>query len=133
MTFNGELIDACLCFFHPIDVDIDVTSIITLSLPHENVLRTDIRTTYDADDAEVFCCALTAGLFLPVVIAIYMAEGKVNFGMFIASLMLQVHLGPCSLRRSDRVPVALGANRLRVSRDSDCTEVMMRWCVAIRD
>lgn len=89
-TFNGEVIDACVCFFNEIDLDVDVFSIITLSLPQQDVLRTFIRTTYDADDAEVFCCALTAGLFWPVVGFIYMADenNPVNFGHYIAGILL---------------------------------------------
>ena len=88
VKFSGEVVDACICFFTEIDVDTDVFSTITLSLPQDNLMRTKIYTTYDADDAEIFCCALTAGLFWPVVGIIYMADedNPVNFGHYLLGI-----------------------------------------------
>lgn len=89
LSFSGEVIDACACFFSMIDVDTDISSVVTLSIPHNDQLRTHIYTTYNADDGEVFCCALTAGLFWPVVGIIYLADedNDVNFGHYILGIL----------------------------------------------
>ena len=89
VSFSGEVIDACTCFFSEIDVDTDIDTVVTLSVPHNDTLRTHMYTTYDADDGEVFCCALTAGLFWPIVGIIYLADedNDVNFGHYIAGIL----------------------------------------------
>ncbi len=89
VSFSGEVIDACTCFFSEIDVDTDIFTTVTLSVPRNNVMRTKMVTSYDADDGEVFCCALTAGLFWPIIGIMYMADedNDVNFGHYIAGIL----------------------------------------------
>jgi hypothetical protein len=83
IAFSGEVINACTCAWGELDVNVDVSSAVTLSVPTTDVLRTRVHTTYDASDVETFCCALTAGLFWPVVGLIYLSKEKVNFGQYL--------------------------------------------------
>lgn len=92
VSFGGEVIDACTCVFWDIDVDIDVSVRVGLSVPTPNTLRMDATMSWDLNDGEVFCCALTAGLFWPVVGAIMLDNDKIGWDAFLGGLAL----GPIS-------------------------------------
>jgi hypothetical protein len=83
VSFSGEVIDACSCFFVDIDVDVDISCSLLFQAPGSDTLRMHITTDYDTNDLEVFCCALTSALFWPVVGIVYLAEGKTNFGQYL--------------------------------------------------
>jgi hypothetical protein len=98
VSFSGEVIDACICLWGEIDLDVDVASTVTLQVPSTDVLRTHIHTTYDASDLEVFCCALTGALFWPVVGLVYLGKGDVNFGEYLLGIVggpLGVFIAAC--------------------------------------
>lgn len=92
VSFSGEVIDACTCFFWEIDVDVDVSVNVGLSVPSANTLRMDANMSWDLNDGEVFCCALTAGVFWLAVGAIMLANDKIGWDAFLGGLAL----GPIS-------------------------------------
>lgn len=79
---SGEAVDACICFWEEIDLDVDITTTAFLGVPESNILQTDLHMTWDLNDAEVFCCSLTAGLFWLHVGAFMLQEGKLDAGFY---------------------------------------------------
>src|SRR5262249_27738959 len=63
ITFSGAVRNACDCFFRTIDVDVDVTVEVEISIASLGVLRVHSTYDWDADDLEVVCCVVTAGLY----------------------------------------------------------------------
>jgi hypothetical protein len=89
-TFSGELVDACLCFGYPIDVNTDVAVESSLSLPVPGptaTVRVDSFTSHDETNGwETGCCAVTGALFWPIIGWVYLAEGKVGWGGMLLGL-----------------------------------------------
>lgn len=90
IAFSGEVIDACTCAWQEQDVDVDVSSTLVLEAGSSDTLYMGVNTTYDANDAEVACCALTASAFWPVVGLIYLGkdDGGLNFGTYLLGYVL---------------------------------------------
>jgi hypothetical protein len=90
IEFSGEVIDACTCLWGEIDVNVDVSSTAVLEAGTNDTLYMGVNTTYDANDAEVACCALTASTFWPVVGLIYMGkdEGSINIGTYLLGYIM---------------------------------------------
>ena len=88
VSFSGEAIDACTCLWGEIDVDVDVTMTATLSVPQNNTLRMNCTIEHDANDAEVFCCAMTAAQFWPIVGALMLDKGIVDWGQLFGGILL---------------------------------------------
>lgn len=88
MSFSGEVIDACTCLWGEIDVDVDVTMTAKLSVPQDNVLRMHCTIEHDANDLEVFCCAMTAAQFWPIVGALMLDKGMVDWGELLGGVLL---------------------------------------------
>lgn len=59
VNFGGEMIDACDCFWHTLDLDVDVSAQIAF-IPEQGLLRTDLHLDHDSNDAELACCELSA-------------------------------------------------------------------------
>lgn len=65
VSFSGEKVDACQCFFGMQDVDVDVTANVEIWLEHSPdgpKLVVDQRQDVDADNLEVLCCGVFAVL-----------------------------------------------------------------------
>jgi hypothetical protein len=90
IEFSGEVIDACTCLWGEIDINVDVSSTLVLQAGQNSSLYMGVNTTYDANDLEVACCALTASLFWPIVGLIYMGkdEGDISFGTYLLGYVL---------------------------------------------
>lgn len=117
--FSGEVIDACSCFFVDIDMDVDVTCGLLLQVPSQDKLRMHITTDYDANDLEVFCCALTSALFWPVVGIIYMAEDKANFGEYALGYLI----GPLGMFIATCVIAGDQSIADQLTKDGSCVKV----------
>ena len=119
IAFSGEVIDACSCFFVDIDMDVDVTCTVLLQVPGSDTLRMHIVTDYDANDLEVFCCALTSALFWPVVGIIYMAEDKANFGEYALGYLI----GPLGMFIATCVLAGNQSIADQLTKDGTCVKV----------
>ena len=82
VTFNGDVINACTCFWSTIDVNVDVTITIDFSIDN-GFIRYDIHTDHSSNQWELFCCELTSALFWPVIGAIMMGGGQIDVGDYI--------------------------------------------------
>jgi hypothetical protein len=82
-TFSGEAIDACVCLWGEIDLDVDITGKIEMSVPEENSVEMDLKISWNLDDLEAFCCAFTAGIFWGFVGTNLLNEGEINWGEFL--------------------------------------------------
>jgi len=83
-TFHGELVDACV----GIDMDVDVTLDANFSVPEQNVLRTWGSIDWSGDTGQEILCELLATQFFPIVGAMWIDQGKMNWGEFIGGLAL---------------------------------------------
>lgn len=117
VSFNGEIIDACTCAFWEIDLNVDVSVGINLSVPKVDILRMNAKIDWDVDNTEVACCAITAGLFWPVVGAIMMDKNIINWGLFLEGLAL----GPLA----PFIGVILGATKTtpNIPAPSSCSKI----------
>jgi hypothetical protein len=90
IEFSGEVIDACTCLWGEIDVNVDVSTTIDLQAGSADTIYMGATTTYDSNDLEVACCALTATAFWPVVGLIYMGkdEASINLGTYLLGYVL---------------------------------------------
>lgn len=79
VTFAGELIDACV----GIDVDVDVTLTVAFTVPQPNVLRTSVSISWDGDFWEELACETLAASFWPIVGAMFLEEGKLEWWEFL--------------------------------------------------
>lgn len=86
--FSGEVVDACNCFFWSIDVDVDVTIQMRMSIPQADLLQMDAYVSHDSNDAEVFCCAVTNAAFWPVVGLALLSEDKIGWDAYLGGLAL---------------------------------------------
>ncbi len=82
VTFNGDVINACTCFWSTIDVNVDVTVTISFSID-SGMIRYDIHTDHSSNQWELFCCELTSALFWPVIGAIMMGSGQIDVGDYV--------------------------------------------------
>ncbi len=90
IEFSGEVVDACTCLWGEIDIDVDVSSTLVLQAGPNSTLYMGVNTTYDANDLEVACCALTASLFWPIVGLIYLGkdQGGISFGTYLLGYIM---------------------------------------------
>lgn len=100
VTFSGEAINACTCLWGEIDVDVDVTNSLALSVPGRDTLRLRLHLDYDLNDLEVFCCILTATLFWPIVGIIYGAKEPGALLGYVGGPAL-VFIGACVLTSNE--------------------------------
>lgn len=87
LTFSGEAVDACVCFWDEIDLDVDVTVLITFSMPAPNSLKMTLAIDWDLNDFELVCCAFTAGIFWGFIGTNLLKEEKINWEEFLAGLV----------------------------------------------
>lgn len=82
VTFNGDVINACTCFWSTIDVNVDVTVTINFSID-SGLIRYDVHSDHSSNQWELFCCELTSALFWPVIGAIMMGGGQIDVGDYV--------------------------------------------------
>jgi hypothetical protein len=82
VTFNGEIIDACI----GIDLDVDVTIGVLFTSPQANVLRTSIVLGWDGDFWEEVACEFVSAMLWPVVGIMFVSEGKIDWGAYFGGL-----------------------------------------------
>jgi hypothetical protein len=88
VSFSGEVIDACTCAWKEIDVDVDVTGTMQLSVPTADTLRWRVSLDHDADGLEELCCELTAAAFWPAVGAILLKKDQVTWLEYLGGIFL---------------------------------------------
>ncbi|MEW6736967.1 MAG: hypothetical protein AB1489_37105 [Acidobacteriota bacterium] len=86
VSLTGEAIDACVCLWDAIDIDVDVFADITLSVPEINIIQMKLSVDWDLNDAEVICCAFTAGIFWGFIGTNLLQEGQIGWGEFLAGV-----------------------------------------------
>ena len=82
VTFNGNAIDACTCFWNKIDVNVDVTITITFSIDSGQI-RYDIHVDHSSNGLQLFCCEITSALFWPFVGAVMLADKDIDVGEYV--------------------------------------------------
>lgn len=87
LTFSGEAVDACVCFWDEIDLDVDITVLITFSMPAPNSLKMSLAIDWDLNDFELVCCAFTAGIFWGFIGTNLLKEEKIDRGEFLGGLV----------------------------------------------
>jgi hypothetical protein len=85
-AFSGEAVDACQCLWGKIDLGVDISATIALSVPQADTLQMDLFVNWDLDDWEVACCAFTAAVFWGFVGTELLDEGKIDWGEFLAGI-----------------------------------------------
>ncbi|WP_437275222.1 hypothetical protein WME90_28715 [Sorangium sp. So ce375] len=80
VAFSGEVPHACnavvIAIPIPVDVDVDVIMDISFQIPAPNRLQITGKVYWDANDAEVFVCAVSGLLFWPIVSLWMYVDGK---------------------------------------------------------
>lgn len=89
ITFNGDALNACQCFWGTQDVNVDVSIDVALSVEN-NQLRQDLHLNHHTNQSDLLCCELTAVLFWPVIGGKMVGDGKMTLSDFI----LGMELGP---------------------------------------
>ncbi|HEV2034692.1 MAG TPA: hypothetical protein VGU71_10945 [Candidatus Dormibacteraeota bacterium] len=115
ITFNGDALNACQCFWGTQDVNVDISIDVALSVEN-NQLRQDLHLNHDTNQSELFCCELTAVLFWPVIGAKMVADGHLSLSDFI----LGIELGPAFIFLG---AIATAANKATpFTPGADCTK-----------
>jgi hypothetical protein len=78
-SFNGDVINACQCFWGDIDVNADVAVTVSFGANH-GLLQIDVRLSHSANQWQLICCELTAALFWPVLGLLESSSGWVYLG-----------------------------------------------------
>ena len=121
VTFNGDAIDACICFWNSIDVNTDVTVTITFSIDQGDI-RYDIHLDYSANGLQLFCCEVTSALFWPFVGAEMLGGGTIDIGNFIEGILggpLLVFIAAIVVASSQSAPIPTSALPGTCTKDSD--------------
>jgi hypothetical protein len=79
--FSGTAISVCTCPFNDGDVDTDVSLVGSFSA-EDGQVRIDFAIDHDANDLQLFCCEVTAGLLWPYVGADLFLQGEIPFWLF---------------------------------------------------
>ncbi|HRP23508.1 hypothetical protein [Thauera sp.] len=87
LAFSGEAVDACVCLWDEIDLDVDITALIAFSVPAPNSLTMSLSIDWDLSDFELVCCAFTAGIFWGFIGTNLLQEEKINWGEFLGGLV----------------------------------------------
>jgi hypothetical protein len=103
VSFSGEAIDACVCLWGQIDLNVDMFPLIVLSVPEENAIQLDLELLWGLNDAEVVCCAFTAGMFWFFIGTQLLQEEKINWGEFLGGLGMPVSFTATLLGAHDLV------------------------------
>lgn len=82
ITFQGEIIDACV----GIDLDVDVSITVLFTSPQPNTLRTSLVLSWDGAFWEEFACELVTALFWPIVGILFISEGKIDWEHYFGGL-----------------------------------------------
>ncbi len=86
VSFSGEVVDACTCGWKEIDVDVDVSATMVLTVPTTDNLRWRVTLDYDGDNLEELCCELTAAAFWPVIGAFLLNKEQVAWWQYLVGL-----------------------------------------------
>lgn len=95
--FSGEVIDACLCAWSEVDLDVDVEASVRFSLPEPDVLEAQMQSDFDLSDLEVACCAITSGFFWLAVGQAWMKSGDMSGGEMAGGTVAQIAFGPAAI------------------------------------
>jgi hypothetical protein len=84
VTFSGEIIDGC----GGVDIDVDVTVVAMVTAPQSNVIRTSVSLSWEQGDwfEEVICVMLNS-TFWPLMGAMFLEEGKLNWWEYLGGLV----------------------------------------------
>lgn len=88
IEFDIEAIDACVCFWGEVDLDVDVKGLVVITIPEPNVVQTDLHLSWDLDNAEVVCCAFTTAMLWPFLGTHLLQEEEIGWGEFFGGLLL---------------------------------------------
>lgn len=97
LDFSGEAIDACICAWGELDLNIDARTALKFSLPQTNRIQARMEFGFDLNDAEVLCCALTTGMLWLAVGQTWVKQDEITGGEFAGITTLQVALGPMAV------------------------------------
>jgi len=78
VTFNGDAVNACRCFFEESDVNADITADIDLWVDNPNALRQDVYVDSHANFWDALCCEVTSAMFWPFVGIQLLGRGTIN-------------------------------------------------------
>jgi hypothetical protein len=87
VTFNGDAINACRCFFEDSDVNADITADIDLWVDTSNALRQDVYVNSHANFWDALCCEVTSALFWPFVGIQQLDRGNINGWEYLAGFL----------------------------------------------
>lgn len=121
VTFNGDVINACTCFWSTIDVNVDVTVTIRFSIEN-GLVRYDIHTDHSSNQWELFCCELTSALFWPVIGAIMMGGGDIDVGDYLLGWLggpLGVFIAGIVAASTQSTPIPSSALPATCTKDDD--------------
>lgn len=76
--FSGSVLRACNCLGSDMDVDIDASTTIEISVPSPDKIATTLSTSVQPNQFELFCCAVTMQLFWPVLSGMYLEQGSID-------------------------------------------------------
>ncbi len=121
VTFNGDVINACTCFWSTIDVNVDVTVSIRFSI-ESGLIRYDVHTDHSSNQWELFCCELTSALFWPVIGAIMMGNGQIDVGDYVLGWLggpLGVFIAGIVAASTQSTPIPSSALSSTCTKDDD--------------
>jgi hypothetical protein len=87
VTFNGDAINACQCFFQESDVNADITADIDIWVDNPNELRQDVYVDSHANFWDALCCEVTSAMFWPFIGIQQLDRGNINGWEYMAGFI----------------------------------------------
>lgn len=94
MSVDGEVVDACLCPWGLIDVDVTLSASVSASLAGGS-LRFDVRGSYElTDDIETVCCEVTLAVAIALGGATTLATGQLAWHQYLVGAAMLPEVVP---------------------------------------
>jgi len=91
-TFNGELVDGCAAIFGPVDMNIDATIDVRITLPKANQIHVEATLSVSLDAWEQFWCSFSEAVD-PIGSALQSSNAS-NAKYFFGAIGISILLGP---------------------------------------